>query len=43
MAESGWLGEGEGSEGMKSGNHITFPCYIRHLYGESIDIYVLDF
>ena len=33
----------EGYEGAERGNHIKFPCYIRHLYGESIDIHVLDF
>ena len=33
----------EGWEGAERGNHIKFPCYIRHLYGESIDIHVLDF
>ena len=30
-------------EGAKRGNHIKFPCYICHLYGDSIDRHVLDF
>ena len=29
--------------GAESGNHIKFPCYIRHQYGESTYIHVLDF
>ena len=29
--------------GARRGNHIKFPLYIRHLYGDSIDIHVLDF
>ena len=29
--------------GVGGGNHIKFSCYIRHLYGDSIDIHVLDF
>ena len=40
------MGAGEcggGLEGAESGNHIKIPCYIRHLYGKSIDIHVLDF
>ena len=32
-----------GWEGAWRGNHIKFPCYIRHLYGNSIDMHVLDF
>ena len=39
MAEGGWWGGG----GARRGNHIKFPCYIRHLYGDSIDIHVLGF
>ena len=42
MAEGGWWRREEREEG-RSVNHIKFPCYIRHLYGESIDIHVLDF
>ena len=38
MAEGGWWWGG-----ARRGNHIKFPCYIRHLYGDSIDIHVLDF
>ena len=39
MAGSGWLGGGGGWRG----NHIKFPCYLRHLYGDSIDMHVLHF
>ena len=38
----GGLGGGGGG-GARRGNHFKFPCYIRHLYGDSIDIHVLDF
>ena len=41
MAEGGWVGVGRGW--ARRGNHIKFPCYIRHLYGNSIDMHVLDF
>ena len=36
-------GIGGGGGGARRGNHIKFPFYIRHLYGDSIDIHVLDF
>ena len=32
-----------GGGGARRGNHIKFPCYIRHIYGDSIDIHLLDF
>ena len=38
MAEGGW-----GGGGGRRGNYIKFPCYIRHLYGNNIDMRVLDF
>ena len=48
MAEGGWLGAGAvggggGEVGARRWYHIKFPCYIRHLYGHSIGIHVLDF
>ena len=43
MAEGGWCVCGGGGGGARRGNHIKYPCYIRHLYGDSIDIHVLDF
>ena len=45
MAEGGWwrTERGGGLGGAESGNHIEFPCYFRHQYGESMDIRVLDF
>ena len=39
MAEGGWVG----GRGARRGNHIKFPCYIRHLYGNSMDMHLLDF
>ena len=36
-------GGGWGREEGRSMNHIKFPCHIRSLYGESIDIHVLVF
>ena len=36
-------GGGRKRKGRSVMNHIKFPCYIRHLHGESIDIHVLDF
>ena len=39
MAEGG----GEGGAGARRGNYIKIPCYIRHLYGNSIDMRALDF
>ena len=41
MAEGGWWGAEEGGGGLggvESGNHIKFPCLIRHLHRESIDM-----
>ena len=34
---------GLGGGWARKENHIKFPFYIRHLYGDSIDIHVLDF
>ena len=28
--------------GAGSGNHIRFPCCIRHVYGESIDMCLIS-
>ena len=51
MAKGGCeVGEGTGCEdggeggggGWESGNHIKFPCYIRHLNGESIDVCLIS-
>ena len=41
MAEGGWGGGGGGE--ARRGDHIKCPCYICHLYGNSIDMHVLDF
>ena len=40
------MGAGEGGGGLGGDGEwesYQFPCYVRHQYGESIDIHVLDF
>ena len=34
---------GRARKGAENGNHIKFPCFFRHQYGESMDIHVLHF
>ena len=33
---------GAGAGLVWGGNHIKIPCYIRHLYGESIDVCLIS-